>query len=73
MARAGGARHERNMDLNYMGNGHNVAIDFRWAENKLDRLPALAADVVHRQVAVIVGQQITIRAARAATSTTLAC
>jgi putative ABC transport system substrate-binding protein len=49
--------------------GHNVAIDFRWAENKLDRLPALAADLVHRQVAVIVGQQITMRAARSATST----
>jgi ABC-type uncharacterized transport system substrate-binding protein len=49
--------------------GHNVAIDFRWAENKLDRLPALAADLAHRQVAVIVGQNITMTAARAATST----
>ena len=49
--------------------GHNVAIDFRWAENKPDRLPALAADLAHRQVAVIVGQNISVRAARAATST----
>ncbi len=49
--------------------GHNVAIEFRWAENKLDRLPALAADLVQRQVAVIVGPNIAMRVAQAATST----
>jgi putative tryptophan/tyrosine transport system substrate-binding protein len=49
--------------------GHNVAIEFRWAENKLDQLPALTADLAQQQVAVIVGPNITVRAARAATST----
>jgi len=49
--------------------GHNVAIEFRWAENKLDQLPALAADLVQRQVAVIVGPNVSMRAARASTST----
>src|SRR5499433_1845020 len=49
--------------------GHNVAIEFRWAENKLDRLPALAAVLVQRQVAGIVGPNVSMRAARADTST----
>src|SRR5258705_763589 len=50
--------------------GENVAIEYRWAENQLDRLPALAADLVRRQVAVIVaGSLPPIVGAKASTTT----
>lgn len=49
--------------------GKNVIIEQRYAENRYDRLPRLAADLVHRRVSVIVGNRLAINAARAATRT----
>jgi len=51
--------------------GENVMIEYRWAENQMDRLPALAGELVHRRVSVIVvsGGFVVAFAAKAATTT----
>jgi putative ABC transport system substrate-binding protein len=57
-------------DVSYV-EGDNVSIAYRWAENQIDRLPLLAADLVRRQVEVIVtsGGPPSAFAAKAATTT----
>jgi ABC-type uncharacterized transport system substrate-binding protein len=50
--------------------GQNVAIEYHWAEQQIDRLPAMAADLVKRRVTVIAtGTTPAVLAAQAATTT----
>jgi hypothetical protein len=51
------------------GEAHDVSIEYRWADGQYDRLPAMAADLVRRQVAVIFTNTPGVTAAKATTTT----
>jgi putative tryptophan/tyrosine transport system substrate-binding protein len=55
-------------DIGYV-EGQNVAIEYRWAEGQYDRVPPMAAELVRRQVAVIVANFPGALAVKAATTT----
>jgi putative tryptophan/tyrosine transport system substrate-binding protein len=55
-------------DIGY-AEGSNVVIEYRWAENQYDRLPALAADLVSRRVTAIFANSPSVAPAKALTDT----
>ena len=56
-------------DTSYV-EGENVALEYRWADNELDRLPGLASELARRRVSVIaVSTPVVALAAKAATTT----
>jgi putative tryptophan/tyrosine transport system substrate-binding protein len=55
-------------ETGYVG-GRNVAIEYRWANDQYDRLPALAAELVGKRVGVIFANGPSVAAAKAATTT----
>jgi putative ABC transport system substrate-binding protein len=63
------AAFQRGLDNEEFAEGRNVMIEYRWAEGHNDRLPALATDLVHRGVSIIVvgGSTPGALAAKAAT------
>src|SRR5664279_2137453 len=48
--------------------GQNVAIEFRWAEGRTDRLPALVDELIRRPVALIIGDAVAMLATKSATT-----
>src|SRR5262249_18330324 len=63
--------YRQGLKVNGSGEGDNVAMVYRWAENQFDRLPELTAELVRRHVAVIAtAGENTAAVAKAATTTT---